>query len=472
MMESPKAERGAMVRRVLGVAEHRPSIVYVPTRAEAEELARRISERHAALPYHAGLAKEQRARAQEAFLSGEVEIIVATVAFGMGIDKADVRTVVHTALPGSVEAYYQEIGRAGRDGKPSRAVLLWSWGDRKVHECFFEKAWPEPGRLARLLHRVPARGIPREDLLEQIGRADEVENAIERLWAHGALLVDEQDVVRPGRADWVEAYEAVRTYRRRQIDEMLELVRSTECRMLELVRFFGEHRDEIPCRHCDRCAPQGCVARVYRPPTPGEALLARRIIDALLLRDGLTVGQLFESLEPGGGIDRRGLERIVDALHQARLVRATRQSFEKDGEVINFRRVYLERGARLLDPQAQLRVEGEHSGAEKRPARPTTRRKAAVARGDEKNKNKEPASRPRKAGAEPTGLESSLRAWRLEEARKRKVPPFIVLQDSVLHEIVEARPMSEWELLQVRGMGPKLVSRVGEAILAIVKAST
>ena len=80
---------------------------------------------------------------QEEFLAGKLEITVATIAFGMGIDKSDIRTVIHTALPGSIEAYYQEIGRAGRDGKPSRALLMHSYADRYTHDFFFERDYPD-----------------------------------------------------------------------------------------------------------------------------------------------------------------------------------------------------------------------------------------------------------------------------------------------------------------------------------------
>ena len=85
---------------------------------------------------------ERRRRVQEEFLDGRIQIMVATIAFGHGDDKADIRTVIHTALPGSLEAYYQEIGRAGRDGGPSRAILMHSYADRYTHDFFFERDYP------------------------------------------------------------------------------------------------------------------------------------------------------------------------------------------------------------------------------------------------------------------------------------------------------------------------------------------
>src|SRR5262249_55246490 len=92
--------------------------------------------------YHAGLLPQERRAAQETFMRGEREIAVATLAFGMGIDKSDVRFVVHYNLPGSIEAYYQEAGRAGRDGRPARCLLLFGGGDRNIHEFFIESSYP------------------------------------------------------------------------------------------------------------------------------------------------------------------------------------------------------------------------------------------------------------------------------------------------------------------------------------------
>src|SRR3569833_356371 len=175
-----------------------------------------------AAAYHAGLDGETRERVQRAFLSGELEVVVATIAFGMGIDKPDIRTVIHAGLPGTLEGYYQEIGRAGRDGALSRTFLMHSYADQRTHDFFLNRDYPPTGNLHevfRMLNEAP-RMI--EDLRASSKLSDEeFDKALEKLEIHGGARVDYAGNVTLGTPGWKKTYSIQAQFRAEQFDKVL-----------------------------------------------------------------------------------------------------------------------------------------------------------------------------------------------------------------------------------------------------------
>ena len=174
------------------IAARRPAIVYATSRKGAERLAEELSRRRIpAAAYHAGLDPATRERVQTAFQAGELEVVVATIAFGMGIDKADIRTVIHAGLPATLEGYYQEIGRAGRDGALSRTYLMHSYADQRTHDFFLNRDYPPVEHLQQVFRALGEEPQPVEELraASKLGE-EEFDKALEKLEIHGGARVD------------------------------------------------------------------------------------------------------------------------------------------------------------------------------------------------------------------------------------------------------------------------------------------
>jgi DNA topoisomerase III len=488
VVERNPSAREEVVRRLLGEPARRPAIVYAPTRKESEALAKTLSKRHRAAAYHAGLSARVRDDVQAAFVEGRLEVIVATTAFGMGIDKPDVRTVIHTALPATLEGYYQEIGRAGRDGAPSRAVLLHSFVDLKTHEFFFERDYPAADVLADIQAAIPKGGASADELGSRAGVEPALfEKALEKLWVHGGAVIEQGDVVRRGQGDWREAYAKQRAHKREQLAKMRRYAETSSCRMLQLIAHFGDRNDsgEV-CGQCDVCAPSACAAQTFRGPSAMEIGVSTRILAALRARDGLTVGQLHRDVLREE-IDRRALDHVLGALSRAGEVVVVPDAFDKDGETITFMRVHLavdREGAPLGElrmvvvPEASEPRRGRGRRT-KKASRATKRRKSAGGTSARSGgatttaaprKNKSARATPSASAVVQAGgpLEAALRAWRTAEAKKRRVPAFRVLTDRTLQGIASSRPATEDQLLGVTGMGPALLKKYGTALLSIV----
>ena len=306
-----------------------PGIVYAGTRADCERLADRLAHDlgQEVIAYHAGLHREARAAAQRRFMAGEAPVVVATNAFGMGVDKADVRTVCHESVPSSIEAYYQEAGRAGRDGHPARCLLFATGKDKGLHVFFIERSSVGDDALQAVAGRIVAAAggdssrfdLPVGDLVPLAGGEEEVVRAIVGHLARAGVvqptpsapdrvagrLVGKWD----GRAVALcrtSAKEGTNV-RWRQYRSVWAWVEGERCRREGILRHFGDRAAPAPAGPCcDVCDPELAPAPPppARRPTPAErpAQLAHRPVDGDALDEAIL--DVVASAEPEVGRTR------------------------------------------------------------------------------------------------------------------------------------------------------------------------
>jgi ATP-dependent DNA helicase RecQ len=309
-------EREKMAR-IRSLAQKNPGsgIIYAATRKAVEQVGNKLKALNLGVSiYHAGLSDGVRIKAQDDFMNGRTQMIVATNAFGMGIDKPDIRFVVHYQMPGSIEAYYQEIGRAGRDGLPSTCVLLFNYADKNTHDFFIEGSYPELKVIKQVYDALAGTELKRIELstaeiarrtgernemavqsalyvLERAGHIQRTAPALNR-GARGAqqgrsiimldsapvakLRVDPGDVSRRGELE------------KRKLRAIIDFCYTDYCYRAHILNYFGDRHHERQCGTCGNCQPK--VAEHLDesgldvvPSAPGD-LLPRAVSDDELLR--------------------------------------------------------------------------------------------------------------------------------------------------------------------------------------------
>jgi ATP-dependent DNA helicase RecQ len=301
-------KREALIAHVIDAPK--PGIVYAATRKHAEELAAALVEHGVdAVAYHAGMAAGERTRVQEAFMSDAADVIVATTAFGMGVDKLNVRFVYHLDVSESVDAYYQEIGRAGRDGEPAEAILFYRPEDLNLRRFLAASGRVDADQMARVAEAVQDAAGPLR--VDEIGdEADlsqtKVAIALNRLEDVGAVdVLPSGEVVTNANGamaetveEAAEAQENLRAFARSRIEMMRGYADMTDCRREYILNYFGEVYAP-PCDNCDNClAGRSVTKSLSAQPYPIDSQVVHKLWGpGMVMRHaGDTMVVLFDSV--------------------------------------------------------------------------------------------------------------------------------------------------------------------------------
>ena len=513
------------LQQLLAAQPDGSTIIYTSTRRAAEEIAGLLKERGAeVLLYHAGLSDASRKQAQDVFMERPNALIVATNAFGMGIDKPSVRYVVHFNVPRSLEAYYQEAGRAGRDGEEAHCVLMFSYGDVRIQEFLVEHNNPTREVLEKVYGLFAAMGPPGADIqmssvqrrlnpgesamqlaaatrsLERAGYVEQMTNfetgddtpagmgntlvrlTGERLAPHALVLDD-------------TALRRRRQHELAKIRRMVGYANARECRRQKILGYFGEAWNKANCNACDNCLNETAASasenRPARDLSEGEWLNVQKILSCVARMQGrygrTRVIQVLQGsqareirdshlrqLSTYGilkGSPREMIEAYIDALIGADCIRIVGDEYPKlqitdTGEAVMRRRKHVSLPL-LPGAPATPRQAAVPSAA---PAGPSPLSQTGAvpsltpgvfAPAERQPPSETPQTEP---DCDPVLLQR-LQALRRTLAEAESLPAYCIVQNRTLQELAQQLPADQQALLQIQGIGKEKARKYGGVFL-------
>ena len=445
------------------------AVVYASTRKSVDRLSFLLEQEGiASAGYHAGLDDAHRREVQEAFMSERIRAIIATNAFGMGIDKPNVRLVIHHSMPGTLEAYYQEAGRAGRDGNHSEVFLLHSFPDRFTHEFFIKGAYPERSvveqvysGLARAAQKTGTLPDSVEDIVPLVGgklSPREVESAL-RILSHAQAIAGSESSTSMVSVRLLATAERIRREITGEANPELGLLRA-------LWKVAGEDLHSGATVDLDSL-----------PPGLGRRAGATLLLDSLQSRQFLVwqrLGGGMRLTSPQAPLSRFRIDwNATDRRRAAELSKL--EAVQRYAYTKACRRAFVLRY--FGDPAARARCDGcDNCLGIARSREPAARGKVKPARRNDRRAASPKRSVTAVSEADDTTLTDSeqrlllaLRDKRREIARNDAVPAYIVFSDRTLAEMALRRPASLEAMKSVRGVGEMKLARYGEQFLAVIR---